>query len=290
MSKEARSRGACWTCRLRRKKCDEASPVCSACTSLTLPCFGYGKPAWADGGERQKAKAEELQIIIRELASLKRRSRKQRIGTGGSADASKEIDKGSEALFDVQSFEAPSKTSEASNGRRAAMSIDQESCQHLTAPTSLERLAISEPPPTGEIMTSHFLEYGSQANLLMHYLDVVFPNQFPFYNPPSSDGGRGWLLLIILRTKPLYHAALSMAAYHQQKQWSQGCLLSGVENNTVDMLQMHHSLAIKELRHHLESFREEKRARCLEGNVEVLACIVFLISLEVSFLPLYRCS
>jgi hypothetical protein len=40
-------------------------------------------------------------------------------------------------------------------------------------------------------------------------------------------------------------------------------------------------LAIKELRHHLDSFRQDERAQSLEGNVEVLACIVFLISLEV---------
>lgn len=85
MSKEARTRGACWTCRLRRKKCDEASPECSACTSTAVSCFGYGKPDWADGGERQKAKAEELHIVIRELASLRRRSRKQRIRATSSA-------------------------------------------------------------------------------------------------------------------------------------------------------------------------------------------------------------
>ena len=51
----------------------------------------------------------------------------------------------------------------------------------------------------------------------MHYLDIVFPLLFRFYNPLVSEGGRGWLLTILLRTKPLFHAALSLSAYHQKK-------------------------------------------------------------------------
>lgn len=79
MSKEKRSKGACWTCSFRRKKCDEALPICSVCASLSVPCFGYERnPSWADGGEKQKAKAEELRIIIRESAALRRRQAKQK--------------------------------------------------------------------------------------------------------------------------------------------------------------------------------------------------------------------
>jgi hypothetical protein len=54
----------------------------------------------------------------------------------------------------------------------------------------------------------------NEAVLLMHYLDNVFPLQFPMYKPSFIDGGRGWFLSLLLRTKPLYHAALALASFH----------------------------------------------------------------------------
>ena len=130
-------------------------------------------------------------------------------------------------------------------------------------------------------LRSDLLELDSQAALLEHYLDVVFPNQFPFYNPPASEGGRSWLVLIMMRTKPLYHAALSMAAYHQKPRDCEFFELQALTFTFRDKLLSHHSLAIKELRNHLDTFEKAVCAQSLEGNIEVLACIVFLTSLEV---------
>jgi hypothetical protein len=46
-----RTRTGCWTCRARRKKCDEARPYCQACRSLGLACEGYGiRLKWAIRG------------------------------------------------------------------------------------------------------------------------------------------------------------------------------------------------------------------------------------------------
>jgi hypothetical protein len=43
-----RSRTGCWTCRTRRKKCDETRPVCRTCAGLDLVCEGYGvRLKWA---------------------------------------------------------------------------------------------------------------------------------------------------------------------------------------------------------------------------------------------------
>ena len=52
--------------------------------------------------------------------------------------------------------------------------------------------------------------------LLMHFLDNVFPLQYPMYKPGILEGGRGWLLNLLLRTKPFYHAALALSAYHRR--------------------------------------------------------------------------
>lgn len=54
-----------------------------------------------------------------------------------------------------------------------------------------------------------------ETTLLMHFLDDVFPLQYPMYKPSTLEGGRGWLLPLVLRTKSLYHAALTFGAYYR---------------------------------------------------------------------------
>lgn len=46
-----RTRTGCWTCRARRKKCDETRPTCLACRALNIQCEGYGvRLKWAIRG------------------------------------------------------------------------------------------------------------------------------------------------------------------------------------------------------------------------------------------------
>ena len=54
------------------------------------------------------------------------------------------------------------------------------------------------------------------AVLLMHFVDHVFPLQYPLYKATVPSGGRGWLLYRLLRSKAFYSAALALAAHHQQ--------------------------------------------------------------------------
>ncbi len=75
-SRWRRSYRGCWTCRLRRKKCDEGLPVCAGCASLDIDCqYGDQKPRWMDGGERQKQKAQEITAEIRRKARVRRDQR-----------------------------------------------------------------------------------------------------------------------------------------------------------------------------------------------------------------------
>ena len=75
--------------------------------------------------------------------------------------------------------------------------------QDATVPASLQHLAQAN--TTAEEYT-----------LLMHFLDEVFPLQYPLYQPHIFEGGRGWLLALLLRTKPLYYAALALSSYHRR--------------------------------------------------------------------------
>lgn len=66
MSTSLRSKGGCWTCRLRRKKCDEGKPECTTCRVLSITCHGYGpKPDWMDNGDAEKEMVDSLKHIVR---------------------------------------------------------------------------------------------------------------------------------------------------------------------------------------------------------------------------------
>ncbi|RKF57843.1 Transcriptional regulatory protein pro1 [Erysiphe neolycopersici] len=59
-----RSRTGCYTCRLRRKKCDEGTPSCSACKNLGLKC-DYKRPLWWSSNEQRRLQKENIKLIIK---------------------------------------------------------------------------------------------------------------------------------------------------------------------------------------------------------------------------------
>jgi hypothetical protein len=70
----------CWTCRLRRKKCDERKPTCSTCDVLEITCHYHDqKPDWMDGGEREKQMADDLKSMVK-IKANERRERKWALG------------------------------------------------------------------------------------------------------------------------------------------------------------------------------------------------------------------
>ncbi|KAL2161513.1 hypothetical protein VTH06DRAFT_8075 [Thermothelomyces fergusii] len=59
-----RSRTGCYTCRLRRKKCDEGAPICSACRHLGLQCE-YRRPMWWSNNDMRRKQKEDIKMIIK---------------------------------------------------------------------------------------------------------------------------------------------------------------------------------------------------------------------------------
>ncbi|KAJ9133358.1 Transcriptional regulatory protein pro1 [Coniochaeta hoffmannii] len=59
-----RSRTGCYTCRLRRKKCDEGSPMCSACKHLGLVCE-YKRPMWWSNNDARRKHKDDIKMIIK---------------------------------------------------------------------------------------------------------------------------------------------------------------------------------------------------------------------------------
>ncbi|KAI7784050.1 hypothetical protein LA080_010603 [Diaporthe eres] len=59
-----RSRTGCYTCRLRRKKCDEGTPICSACKHLGLVCE-YKRPMWWSNNDARRKHKDDIKMIIK---------------------------------------------------------------------------------------------------------------------------------------------------------------------------------------------------------------------------------
>ncbi|ORY65891.1 transcriptional regulatory protein Pro-1 [Pseudomassariella vexata] len=59
-----RSRTGCYTCRLRRKKCDEGTPMCTACRHLGLQCE-YKRPHWWSNNDARRQHKDDIKMIIK---------------------------------------------------------------------------------------------------------------------------------------------------------------------------------------------------------------------------------
>ena len=68
-----RSLHGCWTCRLRKKKCDERQPSCSICNSLGLDCTYGSRPEWMNGGVREKEETLRVKRMIGETKQRRHR-------------------------------------------------------------------------------------------------------------------------------------------------------------------------------------------------------------------------
>jgi hypothetical protein len=164
--------------------------------------------------------------------------------------------------------------------------------QLLTTSTSqTAREEASQPQPTLR---------EKEAELLMHYLDYVFPLQFPFYKHSAISGGRGWLLSLLLQLEPLYHAALSLSCYHmhfeelaQEYELRFGSIEDAQDLPPCPRLESQlreHILTTSRLSKLLNRLEDRERSRSelqLSEYIELIACMATLISLEVSNSSIY---
>ena len=282
-----RSNTGCWTCRMRRKKCDEKSPECDVCILLHIPCYGYlARPAWMDGGTLEKLELERVKSMVKETNKRKRRRvRARAAGSRPALDASGQAGSPRNSIPDhlaANSDHNLDRSDTRLDGikRCASSAVIQEQTDSVAQPRIYQEGHAQNTCFHCGLSKITDASNDEESRLLMHYLDIVFPLLFRFYNPLVSEGGRGWLLTILLRTKPLFHAALSLSAYHQKK------LLAVDTNenisNTLPDLEGHHILTLVELRHHIDSLKTSRGTMTRKTQVEVLACMIHLISFEVS--------
>jgi hypothetical protein len=221
-----------------------------------------------DGGPKEKDSLVAIQETVKRVTSQKKRAAMQQRRQRPTEQGTVSIDLLDSPSINAQAYHQLSPTK--------SPSLQEDS--HLQPNNPL----LIDGPPLG-LTPENTAAYIAQNEsvLLMHYLDYVFPCQFRFYQPSLEDGGRGWLLSLLMQTKPLYHAACSLAAYHRQVKY---CLDGGMKKGcfTTEALHLQYDVAITELRRYLEVLVSSDRERTLAEDVQLLCSIVLLISIEVS--------
>ncbi|CAK7235899.1 hypothetical protein SBRCBS47491_009452 [Sporothrix bragantina] len=191
---------SCWTCRLRKKKCDRSLPVCSNCCDLGISCRNGDdkRPQWMDGGEAQekhtlviRAQIKEHQVRERSLAAQLRKVQKRQ----RQADEESKLQR--EAWGALATREKKQPDANQSQSTQSSLS---------------SRTAVPQSAPPTVAFESPTQSYIS-ADFIVMYLDYVFPFLFPHYRPTVFEGGRAWVLATLQTQKPLYHTAMSLASY-----------------------------------------------------------------------------
>ncbi|KAH8682285.1 fungal-specific transcription factor domain-containing protein [Xylariales sp. PMI_506] len=299
-----RSSQGCWTCRLRKKKCDERKPVCSTCGTLEITCiYGEKKPEWLDGGEREKNMADHLKAMVKVKASERREKKwlsspeADRMDIASNRASSAENDKTLSNTMTSQMILDPSvdrdHTDTSSSAYTPATSVAEGSeaaephyvgIQPFEPASAEMNNSLNQRMLMTAYHTSHFPDPSSEREFTssMMYLDFVFPYLFPFYRPTLLSGGRGWLLVLLMKNKALFHAVLSLASY----------FFSLVLSVTIDdhhdckehnwaELQKQQELAIKELQRNMSNLYSTGIQNSFEKSIEAVESIVQFLTFEV---------
>ncbi|UKZ49481.1 hypothetical protein TrVGV298_003728 [Trichoderma virens] len=270
LSSKVRSQSGCYTCRLRRKKCDERRPECSGCAALEITChFGDTKPDWMDGGPRQKEMAEFVKAQVKKQASQRRDRKYLDMLESGT----RKVSLSDEPRADVERGYSAS-----------APSTKESPISHVsgsTAATSPPELPWHSQAFSGADEPME-LDRSADIHYACMYLDYVFPHLFPHYRPHILVGGRGWVLdALQSNNKSLYHITVSLASYYFALILNNGepeheeCMKKMNEN-----LQSQMELGLRELQREVSSLHSRKMDP--RDGLVVMESIIQLLIFEVA--------
>ncbi|KAF2691248.1 hypothetical protein K458DRAFT_438898 [Lentithecium fluviatile CBS 122367] len=261
-----RTSNGCWTCRLRRKKCDEYRPICHACAALDITCHfdQDNKPDWMDSGVKQEEMAEKLKSEIKENA---RRRRGVRVYAPGQRKSA------SDASAEERSIPL----------RDVSMDLDTPVCDVLQATSDIHSNG-TEPSPDQtaskpQRACSKIAFERSDTVLLAFYLENLLPFLFPFYRPSLLEGGRAWIFELMISSPVVRQATLCQSSYffslargttNHEAVWNE------VLSQTTDALGV--------LRHALQVIEGSGVGEHLHGAVRIMASIMQMQRFEIAVL------
>jgi C6 transcription factor Pro1 len=234
-----RSANPCWTCRVRRKRCDKRQPVCEACALLFITCHtGHDKPVWMDGGVQQEEMVERLKREVKDKAHWRRA-----VHTGSG-----------QREYTVSATEP----------------ITSESICKRTGKKARESVGLGR----------------SDTILIMFYLEHLLPFMFPFYRPPLLQGGRAWILEMMISSPVIRQATLCQSSYFFSL--ARG---TAVDHDVAwETVLAQAKDAFEMLRRALQVIDGSEISEHLDGAVRIMASIMQVQRFEVAVLSLNNCQ
>ncbi|KAI3322971.1 fungal-specific transcription factor domain-containing protein [Xylariaceae sp. AK1471] len=274
-----KSSNGCWTCRLRRKKCDEHHPVCDTCDALNITCYyDQEKPDWMDGGVRQEEMAEKLKREVKERGHRRLGSRATHISSDGAAFG-RATTSARTVLPQTVSTQPMSDAFELSP---LSHSGGIEPCPKAFDVTTPRR-AVCQFATSG---ARDGVAFGSSdAILIMFYIEHVLPFLFPFYHPPLLQGGRAWVLEMMISSPVVRQATLCQSSYFFS-------LSRDTANGEVDweIVLAQTREAFEVLRQSLQVINSSNITEHVHGAVRVMSSIMQVQRFEIAVLSFDNCQ
>lgn len=287
-----RSYDGCWTCRLRRKKCDEERPICGVCSALQITCYyDDAKPEWMDGSQKQKEMAEQLKRDVKLSAARRRETSVIQVlmtdkedshtsihisSAGGEVAVSGIVGlelspyQATDSAASQSSFSPSPSTTGTGSSRphNAILPADSESDGSLTRVRSEDTASHEE---------LHNREY------LMAFLDHFFPFLFPFYRPAMMEGGRGWVLELTTECQALWHTSICLSAFFISVTLDTSPSGHKLCKDFVwGKLMKQTNMTFKTLQLYLQDINSRLIQNCLPESARVMGTIVQLQRFEIS--------
>ncbi|KAF1357579.1 hypothetical protein EJ07DRAFT_128325, partial [Lizonia empirigonia] len=289
-----RNINGCWTCKVRRKRCDQSLSVCATCTDLGIQCcYGKDKPTWMDGGEVQNSMAKQLTREIKRNAKLRRVRAKIQSTSRDLEDNFHQEDGANRCyLTPNPGNDAGESQDQGSNAPSCAslapILTPPDSVSLRNSPTVSSTFTTRQDSEVTPIAhTAHddtSTQKDFESSLLMSYLDYAFPVLFPFYRPSVPEGGRSWLLTIALQHPAFYHNIFGLAAYF----YCAEPVAPGPEHDACVVkaqteLQKQMEKAVQGVQDSLRDVNERGVQHALSHSIRLLGNIVQLVNFEVAF-------
>lgn len=266
----------CWTCRLRRKRCDLVRPVCGICSALEICCYSDpDKPEWMDNGVKQRQMVLQLKTEVKKRASRRRSKRLiQRVA--------RDLEDEEEAPTPKQTLDITAPSTQQTNGRAP----NEDQARRSSPPDYVNETRPASESAAGftqislehlDAQGSHRLSNELELSFIMVFLDYTFPVLFPLYTPTIFEGGRGWLLVLPMKIRALYHTVISLTSYFfTEVPISSGAGYERCTNVAFGEQSKQLDLAVKMVQRDLHTINQGVHSNILE-SVYLLESIVQLL-------------
>jgi hypothetical protein len=233
-----------------------------------------------DGSAAEHEELRRVKNAVKQnLKKLRRVQRNQNVGRDVTA---RSLPEGRAQIRtppapDATELQTPSLSVQASdhgynNFESPATLVEAGSCLPLTR-RLIEEEEAAQPVSPSQDRTPPCVLPPRLASLIMYYLDHVFVWQFPYFQPRSCLGNRGWLLISLSNGGSLSHAALALSTLHRDASQK----ICSYSQEAFEF----HSKALRELRKLSQHTETETLLGDQPKLAEFVAASLTLISFEV---------